>query len=79
MVDADASEVVDVAWFCEADDRMDEDVCLAGAGGADGEFPVSSVHGVAGLEGDDAGPAEFFEMDAKFGRGVAEGDVVVVV
>ncbi len=64
MVDANAGEVVDVAWFCEADDGMDEDVCLARAGGADGEFPVGAVHGVAGLKGDDAGPAEFFEMDA---------------
>jgi len=79
LVDADAGEVVDVAWFREADDRVDEDVCLAGAGGADGQFAVGAVHGVAGLEGDDAGPAQLFEVDAQFGGGVAQGDVVVVV
>jgi len=31
------------------------------------------------LEGDDAGPAQLFEVDAQFGGGVAQGDVVVVV
>lgn len=79
MVDADAGEVVDVAGFGEADDGVDEDVGLTGSGGADGEFAVGAVHGVAGLEGDDAGPAQFFEVDAEFGGGVAEGDVIVVV
>lgn len=49
--------MVDVAGLCEADDRVDEDVYLAGAGGADGQLSVGSVHGVAGLEGDNAGPA----------------------
>lgn len=79
MVDAHASEVVDVAGFCEADDGVDEHVSLTGSSGAYGEFSVGAVHGIAGLEGDDAGPAQFFEVDAEFGGGVAEGDVVVVV
>ena len=57
LVDAHAGEVVDVARFGEADDGVDEDVCLAGAGGADGELAVGAVHRVSGLEGDDAGPA----------------------
>ena len=79
LVDADAGEVVDVAGLGEADDGVDEDVGLAGAGGADGQLAVGAVHGVAGLEGDDAGPAELGEVRAELGRGVAQGDVVVVV
>ena len=57
MVDTHTGEVIDVAGFGEADDGVDEDVCLASTGGADGQFSVGSVHGVAGLECNDAGPA----------------------
>ena len=78
LVDAHAREVVDVAGLGEADDRVDEDVGLAGARGADGELPVRPVHRVAGLEGHHARPPELVEVGAEFGGGVAQGDVVVV-
>lgn len=71
--------MVNISRFGEADDRVDEDVCLASAGGTDGEFTVGAVHGIASLEGDDTGPAEFLEVETQFGGGVAEGNVVVVV
>lgn len=71
--------MINITRFRKADNRMDEDIRLAGAGGADSEFPVGAMHGVAGLKGDDAGPAQFLEMDAEFGGGVAQGDVVVLV
>ena len=47
LVDADASEVVDVAGFCEANHGVDKDVGLSGAGGTDCEFSMSSVHRVS--------------------------------
>lgn len=70
LVDTDAGEVVDVAGLGEADDGVDEDIGLAGAGGADGKLTMSAVHGVAGLEGDNLGPAELVEVGAKLGGGV---------
>ena len=70
--------MVDVAWFGQADHRVDEDVSLAGTGSANGQFPVGSVHGVASLKGNDARPAEFFEVNSEFRWSVAQGDVVVV-
>lgn len=70
LVHADAGEVVNVAGLGEADDGVDEDVGLAGAGSTDGEFAVGAVHGVAGLEGDDLRPAELLEVEAELGGGV---------
>ena len=71
--------MVDVAWFGQADHRVDEDVSLAGTGSANGQFSVGSVHGVASLKGNDARPAEFFEVNSEFRWSVAQCDVVVVV
>jgi len=79
LVDADTGEMVNITWFREADYGVDEDICLASASSADSQFSVSAVHGVAGLEGNDARPAEFLEVDAKLGGGVAKSDVVIVV
>ena len=78
LVDTDASEVVNVTGLGQADDGVDEDVGLSGAGGNDGELTVSAVHGVAGLESDNLGPAKLLEVKTELGRGVAESDVVVV-
>ena len=36
LIDTHASEVVDIARFCETDYRVDEDVCLTSAGCTDG-------------------------------------------
>ena len=58
---------------------MDQHIRLTGPRGADSQLAVGAVHGVAGLEGDDARPAELLEVDAQLGGGVAQGDVVVVV
>jgi hypothetical protein len=79
LVDADAGEVVDVTGLGEADDGVDEDVGLAGAGSADGQLTVSAVHGVAGLEGDDLGPAKLVEVRAQLSGCEAEADIVVVL
>ncbi|KFY70136.1 hypothetical protein V498_10389 [Pseudogymnoascus sp. VKM F-4517 (FW-2822)] len=57
LVHAHAREVVDVAGLGEANDGVDEHVGLAGARSADGQLAMGAVHGVTGLEGDDAGPA----------------------
>lgn len=65
LVDADASEVIDVTGLGQADDGLDEDVGLLGAGGADRQLTVSAVHGVTGLESDDLLPAELVEVGAK--------------
>lgn len=46
LVYTDTGEVVDVAGFRKTDDGVDEDVGLAGAGGADSEFTMGAVHRV---------------------------------
>ena len=79
LINAHPREMIDVARFGQPDDGVDQHVGLAGARGADGEFAVGPVHRVARLEGDHPGPAEFFEVDAQLGGGVAQGHVVVVV
>ncbi len=57
---------------------MDEEVRLRFLGGAEGQFLMRAVQGIAGLEGDDAGPAELAEMGAKFVRRVAAALEIVV-
>ena len=79
LVNPHPGEVVDVAGFGQADDGVDEDVGLAGPGGADCQFSVGPMHGVAGLKGNNARPAKLFEMDPELGRSVAKSDIVIVV
>jgi hypothetical protein len=67
LVDTDTGEVIDVTGLGETDDRLDEDVGLLGAGGADRQLTVSTVHGVSGLESNDLLPAELVEVSAELG------------
>ena len=69
LVAAHAGEVVDVAGLGHADDRVDQQVRLRLAGGAEGQLLVRAVQRVAGLEGDDPAPAELAEV----GRGARSG------
>ena len=79
MVDTHPGEVVDVTWFGQADNGVDEDVSLASSGSADCQFSMGSMHGVTSLKGNDTRPAEFFKVNSEFRRSVAQRDVVVVI
>ncbi len=79
MVDAHPGEMIDVARFGQANDRVDQDVCLASSRSADGQFSMGSVHGVASLKGNDPRPAELFEMDSELRWSIAQLDIIVVV
>jgi len=68
FVDPDASVMIDIAWFCQPHDGVDEDVGLALASSSDGQLPVRTVHWIPGLESDDLAPSEFVEMGAKLER-----------
>jgi hypothetical protein len=70
LVGADTGEVVNVTGLGQTDDGVDQDIGLAGASRADGQLTVSTVHGVTGLESDDAGPAQLVEVDAQLSGGV---------
>ena len=61
-----ASVMVDIAWFCEADDWVDKDIGFSLASSTDGQFTVGTVHGVAGLESDDLPPGELLEVGTEF-------------
>lgn len=62
--------MVDVSSLGESNDGVDEHVGLVLAGSADGELAVSTVHGVARLERDDAAPRELVEVSAELGGSV---------
>lgn len=62
--------MVNVTGLGQTDDGVDQDIGLARASRADGQLTVSTVHGVAGLESDDAGPAQLVEVDAQLSGGV---------
>lgn len=80
LIDAYTGESVHIAGLGETDDRLDEDVGLMLSGGADGELTVSSVHGVAGLEGDHLAPCHLFEERPGLGRSVcATGSAQIVI
>jgi hypothetical protein len=79
LVDTDTGEVVNVTGLGQADNGMDEDVGLLGAGGTDGQLTVSAVHGVAGLEGHDLLPSQLVKVGAQLGGGEAQVEEVVVL
>jgi hypothetical protein len=79
LVDADTGEVVNVAGLGEADDGVDEDIGLAGAGSADRQLTMGAVHGVARLERDDLLPAELVEVQTQFRGRIPQTDIVVVL
>lgn len=70
LVCADTGEVVNVTGLGQTDNRVNQDIGLAGTSRADSQLTVSTVHGVTGLESDDAGPAQFVEVDAQLCGGV---------
>jgi hypothetical protein len=78
LVAAHAGEVIDIAGLGHADDRVDQQVRLHLARGAEGQFLMRPVQRVAGLEGHDLAPAELAEARAQLVRRVAAGLEVVM-
>lgn len=70
LVGADTGEVVNVTGLGETDNGVDQDIGLAGTSSANGQLTVSTVHGVTGLESDNAGPAQLVEVNTEFGGSV---------
>jgi hypothetical protein len=70
LIGADTGEVVNVTGLGETDDGVNQDIGLAGTSRADSQLTVSTVHRVTSLESDDAGPAQFVEVDAQLCGGV---------
>jgi hypothetical protein len=62
--------VVNVTGLGETDNGVNQDIGLAGASSANGQLTVSTVHGVTGLESDNAGPAQLVEVNTEFGGSV---------
>ena len=71
--------MIDIARLRQSHNGMNQHIRLPCARRADCQFAMGTVHGVAGLEGDDARPTELLEVHAQLGGRVAQGDVVVVV
>ncbi len=70
LVDADTSEVVNITGLGEANNGVDEDICLVLACGTDSQLTVRTVHGIARLKCDNFPPCELFEVRAEFCRSV---------
>jgi hypothetical protein len=79
LVSPDTGVVIDITWLGETDDGVDEDVGLVLTSGSDGQFTMSSVHRVSGLESDDLSPRDLLEVSSEFGRGEPDVDIVVVL
>ena len=70
LISPDSGVVVDIPWFGQSDHRVDEDVGSMLSSGSNGEFSVSSMHGVTSLESGDLAPGEFVKVCSELGRGV---------
>ncbi|GBC80041.1 hypothetical protein HRbin09_01269 [bacterium HR09] len=70
--------VVHVPRFGHSHYGMDQHRGPGFLGRLDGELHVGAVHGVAGLKSHDLLPAQAGKLAAELGRGVAEGDKVVM-
>lgn len=57
--------VINVARLGKADHRMNQDVNLMLACRSYGQLAMSSVHGIASLEGDDFTPCQFLEVGSE--------------
>jgi hypothetical protein len=79
LVDTDTGEVINVTGLGQTNDRVDEDVGLAGASSADRQLTVSAVHGVPRLESNDLGPSKLVKVQTQLCGCVAETDIVVVL
>ena len=78
LIAAHARVVVHVARLGHAHYGMDQQVGLDLLGGAEGEFHVRAVHGIAGLEGDHTPPAQAGKFGAQFGRSQTQSAKIVV-
>ncbi len=57
---------------------MNQQVGFHLLGGAEGQFLVGAMHGIAGLEGDDAAPAQAGKFGAQFRRSQTQRAEIVV-
>lgn len=67
-----SGEGVDISGLGESNDGVDKDVGEVLASSADGELPVSPVHGVSRLESDDTPPGELAKVRSELRRRVCE-------
>lgn len=70
--------MVDISRLGQPHDRVDEDVRSSLSGGTDGQFPMSPVHRVPGLESDYLPPCDFLEVGSEFGGCISESNVIIV-
>ena len=73
-----AGEMVDVARFGHADDGVDDQVRLRFTRGAERQFLMRAVQGIAGLERHDTPPAHLAKERAEFVRRVAAGLEIIM-
>ena len=78
LVAARADEVIHIARLRHSDGRMNQQVRLDLFRGTHGQFNVCAVHGVAGLEGNRAGPSQAAEFCPDIRRSEAQRAKVVV-
>jgi hypothetical protein len=62
--------VINISGLGESDDRVNEQVSLALTGSTDSQLTMGTMHGVTGLESNNAGPLKLLEVSTKFSRGI---------
>jgi hypothetical protein len=79
LVSSDTGVVIDITRLSKTDNGVDEHVGLMLTSSSDGQFSVSSVHGVSGLESNDLPPRDLLEVSSKLGRGETNIHVIEVL
>ena len=78
LVATHACEVIHIARFGQANNGVDQQVCLRFFCGAERQFLMRAVQWIAGLEGNNFAPAHFAEVGAQFvWRVTAAAEIVV--
>ena len=70
LVDTNSGEMIDISRLRKADNRMDEDIGLAGTSSTNSQFSVGSVHRVSGLEGNNFRPAKLVKVKSQLSRSI---------
>ena len=79
MVHPDSSKMVDVPGFGKTNYWMDQDISLAGTCCSHCQFSMGAMHGISGLESNNASPAELLEMRSKLCGSISKGNIVVML
>ena len=70
FVDTDTREVVYITGLGDPDNGVNENIAMLLTSCTDGQFAVSAMHRISGLEGNHLAPSKLLEMSAELGGSI---------